>query len=226
LLDNGSHCQIEATGELAMRGEVQLRPGLRERKRPRTLSEIQRVALDLFGRQGYEATTIEQIAEEAEVSPSTVFRYFPTKEDLVLNDEYDPLLLAAIGAGPPGESPVTAVRRALLEILGGPDRRRGPIFEDMFSRGRLMMSVPELRARLWDSLHQNERALCEALAAKSGRAPDDFELRVAVSATIGGLMTALTDWIESDGRADVIDLLDRALGLLESGIGGMGAAGP
>jgi AcrR family transcriptional regulator len=80
-----------------MRGEVQLRPGLRERKRQRTLSEIQRVALDLFGRQGYEATTIEQIAEEAEVSPSTVFRYFPTKEDLVLNDEYDPLLLAAIG---------------------------------------------------------------------------------------------------------------------------------
>jgi AcrR family transcriptional regulator len=203
---------------------AQPRPGLRERKRQRTLSEIQRVALALFLRQGYEETTIEQIAEEAEVSPSTVFRYFPSKEDLVLRDEYDPLIIAALASGPPGESPVAAIRRALLEFLGGVDSQaRGQVYSDMLSRGRLMLGVPELRARLWDSLHENETALAQALAAKSGHPADDFELRVAVSAIIGALMTALRDWLESDGKADVFDLLDRALGLLENGIGTMEA---
>jgi AcrR family transcriptional regulator len=201
-----------------MTGDLQVRPGLRERKRQRTLTEIQRVALALFQRQGYEATTIEQIAEEAEVSPSTVFRYFPTKEDLVLSDDNDPAILAAIAAGPPGESPVAAVRRALVETLGELDPA------DMLARGRLMLGVPELRARLWDTLHQNEAVLCQVFAANSDRPADDFELRVSVGAIVGALMTALGDWIESDGRADMVALLDRALGLLESGIGGMGAA--
>lgn len=200
------------------------RPGLRERKRQRTLSDIQRVALALFLEQGYEETTIEQIAEMAEVSPSTVFRYFPSKEDLVLRDEYDPVILASLAGGPPDESPVAAIRRALGEFLGGVSgAERGQVYNDMLSRGRLMLSVPELRARLWDSLHESESMLAETLATKAGRPADDFELRVAVSAIIGGLMTALRDWLESDGEADVFALLDRALGLLESGIGGMGA---
>jgi len=192
------------------------RLGLRERKRRRTLSEIQRVALRLFAARGYEETTIEQIAEEAEVSPSTVFRYFPSKEDLVLNDEYDPLIFASIAAGPPGESPVAAMRRALTDNLAEvvlQDR------ETFLTRGRLMLAVPDLRARLWDTLHQNEGLLCEVLAAKSGRRADDFELRVAVGAIVGALMTALGDWVESDGEADMVALLDRALGVLESGLG-------
>jgi len=93
------------------------RPGLRERKRRRTLSDIQGEALRLFVAQGYEQTTIEQIAEAAEVSPSTVFRYFATKEDLVLTDEYDPVILASLAAGPLGEPAITAMRRVLTETL-------------------------------------------------------------------------------------------------------------
>jgi AcrR family transcriptional regulator len=203
-------------------GTTAPRPGLRERKRQRTLSEIQAVALRLFAQQGYEETTVEQIADEAEVSPSTVFRYFPTKEDLVLSDEYDPLILASVTAGPPGETPVAAIRRALVETLGG------TVMEDretFLARGRLMLGVPDLRARLWDTLHQNEGMLCEVFAAKSGLAADDFELRVAVGAIVGAMMTALSDWIESEGRADMVGLLDRSLKVLESGLGGIGSAG-
>ena len=71
-------------------------PGLRERKKQKTRWAIQEHALRLFAEQGYEATTVDQIAAAAEISPSTFFRYFPTKEDLVIEDEYDALLVEGL----------------------------------------------------------------------------------------------------------------------------------
>src|SRR5215831_18599469 len=87
--------------------------GLRERKKAKTRAAIQRHALRLFREQGYEATTVEQIAAAAEVSPSTFFRYFPTKEDVVLYDPFDPVLISAFEAQPPLLSPMQAMREAL-----------------------------------------------------------------------------------------------------------------
>ena len=197
------------------------KPGLRERKRQRTFTEIQSVAIRLFTEQGYEKTTIEQIADEAEVSPSTVFRYFPNKEDLVLSDEYDPEIFAAIKAAPAGESPIQSIRSALVGIMSGA-LRADP--EPMLARGRLMLSVPELRARLYDTMRQSERDLAAVVAARAGRAADDFEFRVAIGALMGALMTALGDWVESDGRQDIVELLDRALEVLDSGLGGLGSS--
>jgi AcrR family transcriptional regulator len=197
------------------------RPGLRERKRARTFSEIQREALRLFVAQGYEQTTIEQIAEAAEVSPSTIFRYFPTKEDLVLTDEYDALILTSLAAGPRGEPGVTAMRRALRQTLADVVEQDPSMF---LMRGRLMLGVPALRARLWGFLQENETVLCQIFAAQSGRDPEDFELRVAAGAIIGGIMAALTEWVQSDGQADMGALLDRALHLLEAGLASVGTS--
>jgi AcrR family transcriptional regulator len=191
------------------------RPGLRERKRARTFSEIQREALRLFVAQGYEQTTIEQIAEAVEISPSTIFRYFPTKEDLVLTDEYDALIFASLAAGPTGESGVTAMRRVLDETLGDVVKQDPSMF---LTRGRLMLEVPALRARLWGFLQENEAVLCQVFAAQSGRDPKDFELRVAAGAIIGAIMAALTEWVRNDGQTDMAALLDRALQLLEVGL--------
>ena len=70
--------------------------GLRERKRRTAMDHIQRIDLDLFDAEGYEAVTIEQIAEASEVSPSSVYRYFGTKEGLVISDSDDEAVHAAI----------------------------------------------------------------------------------------------------------------------------------
>jgi len=81
-------------------------PGLRERKKAKTRATIREHALRLFRDQGYGATTVEQIAEAAEVSPATFYRYFPTKEDVVLQDDLDVLALGELEALPPGLSPL------------------------------------------------------------------------------------------------------------------------
>jgi len=86
--------------------------GLRERKKPMTRAEIQRQALRLFRERGYEATTVAQIAEAPEVSESTFFRYFPTKEDVVLWDELDPPIFEAFSTQPAELGPIRALRYA------------------------------------------------------------------------------------------------------------------
>src|SRR5262249_41621602 len=101
----------------ALLGDNHLAQGLRERKKAKTRAAIQRHALRLFRDHGYEATTVEQIAAAAEVSPSTFFRYFPTKEDVVLYDDFDPLLIAAFEAQPPELTPMQAMRGAMREVF-------------------------------------------------------------------------------------------------------------
>jgi AcrR family transcriptional regulator len=97
---------------------------LRERKKARTRDAIQSQALRLFRDQGYEATAVSQIAEAAEVSESTFFRYFPTKEDVVMWDRFDPLILDAVRLQPAGSGPIVALRGAFRDVLGRPS---GPV---------------------------------------------------------------------------------------------------
>src|SRR6201987_5695157 len=99
-----------------MRTVSQDRPcGLRERKKARTRAAIREHALRLFREQGYQATTVEQIAAAAEVSPSTFFRYFPTKEDLVLQDDLDARIAEALIRQPKELGPIAALRAGMRE---------------------------------------------------------------------------------------------------------------
>src|ERR1700735_778309 len=98
--------------------------GLRERKKARTRATIRAEALRLFREQGYHATTVEQIAAAAEVSPSTFFRYSPTKEDVVLQDDMEPLLAEAIEHQPPELGVVAAVRASLRTVISNLDKEQ------------------------------------------------------------------------------------------------------
>src|SRR5216684_5774450 len=120
--------------------------GLRERKKLKTKEAIQREALRLIEAQGYAETTIEQIAAAAEISPSTFFNYFPTKEDVVLYDAYDPMAIKLFLERPKDE-PLNAGLRQVLEGLAATFERDERM---ILARGRLFLEVPELRARIWD----------------------------------------------------------------------------
>src|SRR5712664_570475 len=119
--------------------------GLRERKKQKTRESIQREALRLFEKQGYEQTTIEQIAAAVEISPSTFFNYFPTKEDVVLFDAYDPIAIRMFLERPKDE-PLNVGLRKVLESLASAFERDERM---ILARGRFFLEVPELRARMW-----------------------------------------------------------------------------
>src|ERR1700761_4063190 len=93
--------------------------GLRERKKIKTRQAIRREALRLFDANGYPTTTVEQIAEAADVSPRTFFRSFPSKESLLRAEDLGALILEAFKAHPPDLSPTQAIRRAYAATMAG-----------------------------------------------------------------------------------------------------------
>ncbi|TMD49414.1 MAG: TetR family transcriptional regulator [Chloroflexi bacterium] len=163
-----------AVAKRAPTGAGGVKSGLRERKKQKTRESIQRAALRLFVKQGYEETTIEQIAAAAEISPSTFFNYFPTKEDVVLFDAYDPMAIRMFLERPKDE-PLNVVVRRVLEELAEVFQRDEDV---ILARGRLFLEVPELRSRMWEETERTLVIFNQILAERTGRRPDDFEVRV------------------------------------------------
>ncbi|MFF9780350.1 TetR/AcrR family transcriptional regulator [Streptomyces sp. NPDC013978] len=192
------------------------RLGLRERKKIKTREAIRSAMYALVREQGYDATTIEQIADRAEVSSSTVFRYFPTKEDIVLTDEYAPILLEDLRARPADEPWPDSVRHVMREAVRTGVEEDG---EAARLRTRLMVQVPAVRARMLESMSVTGRILRTAIGERTGRDPDDLEVRVWATSLIGGLMETSLYWAENDHRDDVADLVDRTLHTLQHGLG-------
>ena len=190
-------------------------PGLRERKKAKTHEAIQREALRLFKAQGYSETTIEQIAEAAEVSPSTFFRYFPTKEDVVLHDALDPLMVEAFRAQPPELNPLQAMRRAMRSVIIDLSPEELALEEE---RALLIRTEPALRSTSLESFVGSLKLFVEAAAERTGRSPDDFEVRNAVGA-VGGIALAVVFFrTEGDSLTDYFELMDAGLAHLEAGL--------
>jgi AcrR family transcriptional regulator len=192
--------------------------GLRERKKARTRAAIREHAMRLFNEQGYAATTVEQIAEAAEVSPSTFFRYFPTKEDVVLQDDFDLLAMEQFLAQPPELGPIAAFRAAAASMfteLTPDDKERLRVSME------LTFTVPEIRARALDEFLKSVAMTAEALARRTGRDPADPALRNLAGATTGVIMAAALAWDTSPGAEPVGEMaarIDAALAHLEAGL--------
>ncbi len=188
--------------------------GLRERKKARTRDAIQQEALRLFNEQGYEATTVEQIAAAAEVSPSTFFRYFPRKEDVVLFDVLDPVFAEAFRSQPSGLTPIQALRASFREVFGAlSEKERAQQRE----RAKLFLSVPELRAAWMDQLTTGHQMIAELLAERAGRSTDDFAVRNLAGAVLGVCLPAMLHATE-DPTGNVFRSIDPALAHLEAGL--------
>ena len=191
--------------------------GLRERKKARTRAAIREHAIRLFRDQGYAATTVEQIAAAADVSPATFFRYFPTKEDVVLQDDMDILTMEALDAQPRELSPVAAVRAA---AAGARAAMTPQDLERLAETTRLTLAVPEIRARALDELTRTIDQMGGALAERAGRPADDFDARVLAGALIGVIMAVTIPWAAT-ADLDVSDMfarIDAGLAQLEDGL--------
>jgi AcrR family transcriptional regulator len=182
---------------------------LRERKKLKTREAIRREAFRLFDENGYANTTVEQIADAAEVSPSTFFRYFPSKESVLLADDLDPVLLEAFARQPPELSPVAAFRRAVEETFTTLSEDQSEVER---TRQRLIFTTPEIKAATYDEYYRTIRMITEALSQRLGRDRDDFELRVFAGALTGAIMGVV-----NEEPLPIADML-RALDFLEKGM--------
>jgi AcrR family transcriptional regulator len=192
--------------------------GLRERKKARTRASIREHALRLFREQGYQATTVQQIAAAAEVSPSTFFRYFPTKEDVVLQDDMDTRMIEALERQPAGLSPLSAVRAAVREVWAS---YSAADIEVISQTTALTMTVPEIRARALDEFARTINVIGEAVARRAGRPSDDLAVRVMAGAIVGVIMSITLPWegwSDLQTMEDAFGRIEQGLALLEAGL--------
>jgi AcrR family transcriptional regulator len=191
---------------------------LRERKKARTRAAIREHAVRLFREQGYQATTVEQIAAAAEVSPSTFFRYFPTKEDVVLRDDMDVLLLEMLSRQPPDMTPLAAIRAAVREAVSLVGEAEMAQFG---ATTELMLTVPEVRARAMDEYARTIEVIAAAVGQRAGRPPEDLAVRVFAGAVVGVIMSVALPWHQLGGGGSPKEMfagIDEGLALLESGL--------
>jgi AcrR family transcriptional regulator len=190
--------------------------GLRELKKARTRASIREHALRLFREQGYAATTVEQIAAAAEVSSSTFFRYFPTKEDVVLQDDFDVRMFEAFERQPADLPVLAAIRAALREGVATltPDE-----WAQLREATELATTVPEVQARLHNEMARTVAKMTEVLARRYRLPSSDLRVRT-VAGVLLGVMSSFSMSPEGtfETGADMFDQVDAALGLLEQGV--------
>jgi AcrR family transcriptional regulator len=199
--------------------------GLRERKKQQTREAIHRAAMRLFAERGFDATTIADIAEAADISPRTFFAYFPSKEEAVFA-HFEPAFAdfdRAMAERAPGTTALDALRKWIAEAahkhMGDPD--------DMRLEARLRRESPACAACDLRHTRQFERRLAEAVAEDLGEPADALRPRLVAAAAVAALQ-ATSDKadliIEDDPEAaralaaDPAAFIDDALRFLEAGL--------
>lgn len=193
---------------------------LRERTRRAVREQIAETATRLFISQGFAATTIEQIAEATGVSRRSFFRYFPSKEDVILGElvERGPRVADALAARPAAERPWDALRAALLSL------RQSTAGDDQteLALGRMLYRTPTLRARHLEKQLAWQDVLVPVLSERIRNATRDAPIDPAlhasaiVSASLACLDVASEVWVREDGARDLTQLYDEAVAAIRS----------
>lgn len=152
--------------------------GLRERKKEKTRLALLDTALTLFLEQGYESTTVEQIAGSVDVSPRTFFRYFTSKDHLLLwyHDQSEETMLESLAARPPGEPPFVSMTHAMRAMLRDMEEATPEDAERFFKIRRILDDNPSLAHHAFARALETEQRLVRAVAARSGLDPDGSPL--------------------------------------------------
>jgi AcrR family transcriptional regulator len=186
--------------------------GLRGQTRRVVQAQVAAVALDLFARQGFEHTTIEEIAAEAGLSRSSFFRYFGTKEDaaLISLETYGHRIADALAARPDAEPLWTALRRAFDQFVGR------PAASDQERRlWRMLMETPSLRARLIERQQGWRNLLAPEIARRMGVQPEqrsgDIRAIAIAAAALSCLDVVTHAWVTGPGNTPIAHLLDHAM---------------
>ena len=186
-------------------------PDWRERKKAATRDRIRACALRLFREQGYDATTVEQIAAAAGVSHMTFFRYFPTKEDVALYDGYDPLIASSIAQTPATWPLIQRIRAVLVQGLRQVyDTNR----DTLLAQVKLIVDTPALRERMWAGQIATQQVILQALEVDAHDPDARFQERVTVAACLAAASTAVLTWVENDGAPELPDLIEQAFDTL------------
>jgi AcrR family transcriptional regulator len=191
--------------------------GLRERHRKRTAADLEEAALMLFTEKGFDAVTIDDIAASADVSRRTFFRYFASKEDVILSDHPRRLgeLEAALHRRPADEPALTALRHAILSLAGSFEDQR----EHMVRRFRLITETPALEARSLCLQRNWETGVTVMLAERMGVDPaEDLRPGVVAATTMSAMRVATANWLAGGGHGDLPAIVAAALDLLDGGL--------
>jgi AcrR family transcriptional regulator len=193
-------------------------PTRRERKKLETRQALEQAALRLFAAQGYEQTTVEEIAEAADVAVRTFFRYFSSKQDVLFGDVVTDRirrLRSELASRPASETPVQAVT-AVMERLDpvGQDEQ-----EQILARLELMRQQPSLRTRYLELVNSMRLVIVEFVGQRTGTDPREHMYpHLVAAAAAGSWDTSLTLWVESGGVLSLRELRRRAFEALSSGL--------
>jgi AcrR family transcriptional regulator len=192
-------------------------PGRRERKKLETRAALEAAALRLFAERGYEQTTVDEIAEAADVAVRTFFRYFQSKQHVLFGDVALGIaarLRTALRERPAKETPVEAVGAALgaMELDDAEQQRQ------VLDRLRLLQRLPELGGTYHLLFQQLHDVIAEEVAERTGKPVADLHPQLLAAAATGALKAALTVFEVSGGRRQLAELRDRAYTLLTAGL--------
>lgn len=187
---------------------------LRERKKRLAQAAIEETALRLFEQQGYERTSIQDIADAVMMSSRTFFRYFASKEEVLFGSMHAILRdgLRFLERVAPAESPHAALRATFEHLAGGYQQQRGSVL----IRYQVAMQTPSIASMYLYALTNTEPAICDALRSRLETAANRNQLRFLTGMYMTALRVALEEWLDNGAQGELSSVLGAYLDSVSS----------